>query len=86
MSQRTIGKASRITSGVIASSSSHETLGAARSALPTSGTAGCYQLVDEAGECLADAVADDGGGGVVEGRGVAVDDDQAGIRLIGNPA
>jgi hypothetical protein len=35
MSQGTIGKVCRITSGVIASSSSHETLGAARSALPT---------------------------------------------------
>ena len=77
-----IGEAGRI----VAHPPRAETLGAARSALSTSGPAGCYQLVDEAGDGLADGIADDGGGGVVVGRGVAVDDDQARTRLRGDPA
>src|SRR5258707_14721627 len=51
-----------------------------------SSRAGGEELVGNAGDGLADGVADDGGGGLVGGGGGAVDDDQAGAGLDGDLA
>src|SRR5260221_11474846 len=51
-----------------------------------SSRAGGEELVGNAGDGLADGIADDGGGGLVVGGGVAVDDDQAGAGLDGDRA
>src|SRR5215471_1317908 len=54
-----------------------------RGALPG---ADCKELAGDAGDGLADGVADDGGGNRVVRRGVTVDDDQAGAGLGGDGA
>src|SRR5260370_11222089 len=68
------------------------TSGSPRVTLPTvltrsrSSRAGGEELVGNAGDGLADGIADDGGGGLVVGGGGAVGEDQAGARLGGGPA
>src|SRR5258707_14544508 len=51
-----------------------------------SSRAGGEELVGNAGDGLADGIADDGGGGLGVGGGVAGDDDQAGAGLDGDRA